>query len=79
MGRKPKAQNVYDKIAQMEAELSSLQSKMDSLKSQLKELYAERDDLEVKKVLQTIRDNGINIDDLQKIIDKTVESNNSEE
>lgn len=68
MARKPKS--VYSKIEETKNEIALLEQNLAQAKSYLEELEAERDDLEMRQAWAAIKDKGLSIEDIQKLLDK---------
>lgn len=68
MARKQKS--VYLRIEEVKNEIALLEKNLLQSKTQLEELEAERDDLEMRQTWAAIKDKGLSIEDIQKILDK---------
>lgn len=68
MARKPKTQTVYEKINQTESEIASIERNLQYLKSQLEILYAEKDEMEMREVWQAIKEKGMSMEDVHKLL-----------
>jgi hypothetical protein len=68
MARKPKNKSVYERIEETKSEISLTEQHLTELKSQLENLFAEKDDLEMRKIWTTIKGVGMTIEDVQKIL-----------
>lgn len=76
MARKPKTKSVYEKIEEVESEITLTEQHLIELKSQLESLLAEKDDLEMRQTWAAIKNTGMTIEDVQKILFK---QNNNED
>lgn len=65
-----KSKSVYERIEDTKSEITSTEQTLAQLKSQLVELEAERDDLEMRQTWQAIKENGLGIEDIKKILEK---------
>lgn len=66
MARKQKS--VYERIEETKNEIISTEERLAQLKSHLAELESERDDLEMRQTWAAIKDNGLTIEDVQKLL-----------
>ena len=65
-----KSKSVYERIETIKLEITSTEQTLIDLKSQLEVLLAERDDLEMRQAWAAIKNNGLTIEDVQKILEK---------
>ena len=65
-----KGKSVYERIAEKKLEISTLEENLAQARAQLVELDAERDDLEMRQAWAAIKDKGLSIEDVQKILAK---------
>ena len=70
MARKPKTQSIYERINQKESEIASVERNLEYLKSQLQNLYAEKDEMEMREVWQSIKEKGMSMEDVQKLLNQ---------
>lgn len=70
MARKQKS--VYERIEETRNEIALTEDRLTQLKSHLIELENERDDLEMRQTWAAIKDNGLTIEDVQKILLKNI-------
>ena len=66
MARKQKS--VYERIEETKNEITLAEERLAQLKSHLTELENERDDLEMRQTWAAIKDNGLTIEDVQKLL-----------
>lgn len=62
MARKPKTISVYERINQKKSEIQQAEDVLAKLNNELKELYKEQDNEEMLRMLEAIRNNGIDIE-----------------
>lgn len=74
MARKTKS--VYERIEETLSEITSTEQHLAELKSQLQSLYEEKDDLEMRQTWAAIKNNGLTIEDVQKLLDKQMKAAN---
>ncbi len=65
-----KSKSVYERIEETKLEITSTEQILVDLKSQLEVLLAEKDDLEMRQTWAAIKNNGLTIEDIQKILEK---------
>ena len=76
MARKPKNLSVYERITDTLSSIESTEQQLAELKSQLQNLYKEKDDLEMRETWKAIKDNGLTIEDVQKLLEKQSKTTN---
>ncbi|MGN1124680.1 MAG: hypothetical protein ACI4SM_00700 [Candidatus Gastranaerophilaceae bacterium] len=79
MARKPKNKSVYERIEETKSEISLTEQHLTELKSQLENLFAEKDDLEMRQTWQLLKDKGMTINDIQKMLLKQNNEENKQE
>ena len=62
--------SVYERIELTLSEIAVTEQKLAELKSLLNDLYVEKDELEMKLAWETIKKNGLGIEDIQKLLEK---------
>ena len=65
-----KSKSVYERIEEIKLEITSTEQQLVELKSQLQNLYQEKDDLEMRQTWAAIKNNGLTIEDVQKLLEK---------
>lgn len=70
MARKPKSISVYEQIENVQNEIISTEQHLAQLKSQLKDLLNEKDELEMRQTWSAIKENGLSMEDVQKLLNK---------
>ena len=65
-----KSKSVYERIEETLSNIASTEQQLAELKSQLQNLYDEREDLEMRQIWAEIKNNGLTIQDVQKMLDK---------
>lgn len=70
MARKPKNISIYEQIENVKSEITSTEQHLAQLKSQLEELLIEKDDLEMRQTWTAIKESGLSMEDVQKILEK---------
>ena len=71
MARKAKSVSVYERIEKVQSEIALTEQHLVELKAELEELFAEKDDLEMRETWAAIKNKGLTMDDLQKILENT--------
>lgn len=71
MARVKKQKTVYERIIETEQEIVLTEQKLSELKQQLEEYKNEKDDLEMRQTWSTIKQNGLTMDDIQKLLEKS--------
>ena len=66
MARKPRS--VYERIAETESKIASLEEELAQSKSHLIDLLQEKDELEMKETWSLIKEKGLTAEDVQKIL-----------
>lgn len=61
---------VYERIESKKEEIKLAQEKLEQLNVQLQNLIKEKDNLEMKKLFETMKKNGISLDDALKKLKK---------
>jgi len=64
-----KSKSVYERIEETKLEIASTEEHLAELKSQLQNLYDEKDDLEMRQAWAAIKDSGLTIEDVQKMLE----------
>ena len=70
MARKSKQQSVYERIAETKEKITSLEQELVQSKAYLEELLQEKDDLEMRQTWASLKEKGINFEEIQKLIAK---------
>ena len=70
MARKPKVKSIYEQINEIESEITSTEQHLAQLKSQLDNLLLEKDELEMRQTWNAIKERGLSIEDVQKLLGK---------
>lgn len=70
MARKPKSISIYEQIENVQNEIISTEQHLAQLKSQLEELLVQRDDLEMRQTWSAIKESGLSMEDVQKLLEK---------
>ena len=65
-----KSKSVYERIEETQSEIISVEQNLARLKSLLEELNAERDDLEMRQTWASIKEKGMSIEDVHKLLEK---------
>lgn len=65
-----KGKSVYERIEEVKSEIQLTEQHLSELKTQLQSLYDEKDDLEMRQTWAAIKSNGLNLEDIQKILTK---------
>ena len=65
-----KGKSVYERIEEVKSEIQLTEQHLYELKSQLQSLYDEKDDLEMRQTWAAIKSNGLNLEDIQKLLTK---------
>ena len=68
MARKQKS--VYERIVDKKNEIELLEQNLAQAKAQLVELEAEKDDLEMRQAWAAIKEKGLGIEEVQKLLAK---------
>lgn len=71
MARKPKAISVYERIEKVQSDILFTEQHLAELKLELEELFAEKDDLEMRDTWSKIKSSGLTLEDIQKILEKS--------
>lgn len=71
MARVKKQKSVYERIAETEQEIESTTKKLAELSVTLDELLKEKDDLEMRQTWSAIKQNGLTMDDIQSLLEKS--------
>lgn len=61
-----RSKTVYERITSKEAEIVAAQQKVEQLKVQLQTLHREREELEMKKLFETMKAKGMSLEDAIK-------------
>lgn len=69
MARKPKVKSIYEQINEIESEITSTEQNLAQLKSQLDNLLLEKDELEMRQTWNAIKERGLSIEDVQKLLE----------
>lgn len=69
MARKPKSTSIYEKIEETKNEISKTEQYLAQLKSQLENLLQEKDDLEMRQTWTAIKESGMSLEEIQKILE----------
>lgn len=69
MARKPKSISVYERIENVKTEIAATEQHLDQLRYQLEELYAEKDDLEMRETWSKIKNSGLTLDDIKQMLE----------
>jgi regulator of replication initiation timing len=70
MARKSKSISVYEQIENVQLEITSTEQNLAQLKSQLENLLIEKDELEMRQTWTAIKESGLSMEDVQKILEK---------
>ena len=70
MARKPKVKSIYEQINEIESAITSTEQHLAQLKSQLDNLLLEKDELEMRQTWKAIKERGLSIEDVQKLLEK---------
>lgn len=70
MARKPKSISIYEQIEKIESEITSAEQHLAQLKSQLDDLLLKKDELEMKQIWTVVKESGLSIEDVRKILEK---------
>ena len=70
MARKPKSKSIYEQINEVESEIVSTEQYLAQLKSQLETLLIEKDELEMRETWTAIKESGLSMEDVQKLLEK---------
>ena len=65
-----KSKSVYERIEETQSEIISVEQNLARLKSLLEELNAERDDLEMRQTWASIKEKGMTIEEVHKLLEK---------
>lgn len=65
-----KSKSVYERIAETESKIVSLEEELAQSKSHLVELLQEKDELEMKETWSLIKEKGLTAEDVQKLLAK---------
>ena len=65
-----KSKSVYERIEETRSEISLKEQELVQLKSLLEELLQEKDDLEMRQAWAAIKDSGLTIEDVQKMLER---------
>jgi Cu/Ag efflux pump CusA len=65
-----KSKSVYERIEETKSTIATLEQELEEAKSHLIELEAERDDLEMRQAWSAIKEKGLSIEDVQKLLAK---------
>ena len=71
MARTKKQKSVYERIAETEQEIESTRKRLAELSVLLDELFKEKDDLEMRQTWSAIKQNGLTMDDIQGLLEKS--------
>lgn len=69
MARKPRTVSVYNRIENVKTEIAETEQHLDQLRYQLEELYAEKDDLEMRETWSKIKNSGLTLDDIKQMLE----------
>ena len=61
MARKPKSVSVYERIEEKRLEINNAELVLAKLNEELQTLYAERDELQMRQLLQQMKDSNLDI------------------
>jgi regulator of replication initiation timing len=70
MARKQKSISIYEQIENVQNEIISTEQCLAQLKSQLENLLAEKDELEMRQTWTAIKESGLTMEDIQKLLEK---------
>lgn len=65
-----KSKSVYERITEKKQEISLLEQSLVQAKTQLVELETEKDDLEMRQTWAAIKEKGLGIEEIQKLLAK---------
>ena len=65
-----KSKSVYERIEETLSEIQLAEQRVVELKSLLQDLYNEKDDLEMRQTWAAIKNNGLTIEDMKKLLEK---------
>ena len=72
MARKMKS--VYERIEETLADIAYTEQQLGELRTQLQNLYDEKDELEMRQIWASIKNNGLTIEDVQSLISQQNQS-----
>lgn len=67
---RPVKKNVYERIDEQKNKIQETETLLKKLNDELQELYAEKDDLEMRQLLKQMKDSGLSIDQAMKLLQK---------
>ena len=65
-----KSKSVYERIAETEENIASLEQELAQSKTHLEELLQEKDDLEMRQTWAALKEKGLDFEEIQKLIAK---------
>ena len=66
-----RSKTVYERITSKEEEIVVAQQKVEQLKAQLQALHKEREELEMRKLFETMKSKGMSLEDAIKKLSST--------
>lgn len=71
MARTPKNTSIYDKLNKNEQDITSAENLLKRLKSEREELLKEKDDFEMRKMFEYVKENNMSFDEVMKALSAT--------
>lgn len=68
MARTPKNNSIYDKLNKNEKDITSTENLLKRLKSEREELLKEKDDFEMRKIFNYVKENNMSFDEAMKAL-----------
>ena len=65
-----KSKSVYERIAETKDDIVRLEQELVQAKAHLNELFQEKDDLEMRQAWAAIKEKGLGIEEVQKLLAK---------
>ena len=67
---RPVKKNVYERIDEQKNKIQETETLLKKLNDELQELYAEKDDSQMRQLLKQMKDSGLSIDQAMKLLQK---------
>ena len=71
MARTPKNNSIYGKLNKNEQDITSTENLLKKLKSEREELLKEKDDFEMRKMFEYVKENNMSFDEAMKALSET--------
>ena len=74
MARVKKQKSVYERIAETEQEIALTEQRLAELNVLLQDLFKEKDDLEMREAWASIKEKGLSVDDIKKLLEEKTDT-----